>query len=225
MSIGKAGQGGLREHLNRAEDEDSELDDRVVDLAGLDGVNNGDLIIHTLGAVVVGQNTVDEAVGGALDVGELLAAHDQAAVDPVRTRGGLADETDCLAHGGGVEGAGGDLDAVAHDDSTVFPDDGHAGAPGEHVDECPHLSPGRGREGDAARVHLVEQLVHAGREVLIVVQEGAIHVDGGQAQVGARVTRRVSGGHHGSIVPDGRHGCSHRGRGWGDLTLPRAVRA
>ena len=118
-----------------------------------------------------------------------------------------------------------DLDAVAHDDSTVFPDDGRAGSPGEHVDEGPHLAPGRGREGDAARVHLVEQLIHAGREVLVIVQEGAVHVDGSQAQVGARVTRGVSGGRHGSIVPDGKHGCSHRGRGWGNLTPPRAARA
>ena len=137
----------------------------------------------------------------------MLAAHDQAAVDPIRTRGSFTDEADCLAHGGGIKGAGGDLDAVAHDDAAVLADDGHAGAPGEHVDEGPHLTAGRGREGDAARVHLVEQLVHAGRKVLVIVQEGAIHVDGGQAQVGARVKRGVSGGHHGSIVPDGRHGC------------------
>ena len=153
--------------------------------------------------MVVGHDAIDEAVVGALDVGELLAAHDEASVDPIRTRGGLSDETDDLAHRGGVHRVGGDLGAVAHDDSAVFPDDGHAGTPGEHVDEGPHLPSGRGREGDAARVHLVEQLVHAGREVLIVIQEGAVHVDGGQAQVGARVTRGVSGGHHGSIVPDG----------------------
>ena len=51
-------------------------DDRVVDLPGLDGVDDGDLIVHALGAVVVGHDAVDEAVVGALDVGELLAAHD-----------------------------------------------------------------------------------------------------------------------------------------------------
>ena len=46
------------------------------------------------------------------------------------------------------------------------------------------------------------------REVLVVVQEGAVHVDGGQAQVSTRVTRGVSGGRHVSIVPDRRAGCS-----------------
>ena len=48
------------------------------------------------------------------------------------------------------------------------------------------------------------------REAVRLVREatsGPDGIDGGQAQVGARVKRGVSGGHHGSIVPDGRHGC------------------
>ena len=117
--IGEVGQGGLRERLDRPDDVDRELDDHVIDLAGLDRVDDGDLVVDTLRAVIVGQNAVDEAVVGALDVGELLAAHDQAAVDPIRTRGSFADEADCLAHSGGIEGAGGDLDAYITHWNTV----------------------------------------------------------------------------------------------------------
>lgn len=84
VSINRIGQGGFRERLNQAEDKDSELDDRVINLTGPDGVDDGDLIIHALGVMVVGQNTIDEATGGALDVGEPFAAHDQAATDPIR---------------------------------------------------------------------------------------------------------------------------------------------
>ena len=119
VGIGEVGQGGLRERLDRPDDVDRDLDDRVIDLAGLDRVDDGDLVVDTLRAVIVGQNAVDEAVVGALDVGELLAAHDQAAVDPIRTRGSFADEADCLAHSGGIEGAGGDLDAyITHWNTT-----------------------------------------------------------------------------------------------------------
>ena len=154
----------------RAEVVDGDLEDVVVDR---------EQVVDRLELRVVRRGLVEERVVGPLDVGGALAAQDRAQVQVV----GRPDRLDGLPRGAQVEAVRADLLVVLHDVGAVLRDVDQLVA-AELAAQGGVLPAARRAQQDLAAVQLVEQRPEVVVDALLVVEQGAVHVDGDEPDVG-----------------------------------------